>query len=227
MAKDGYTPEVNISDAALYVKRAKVSPQLVEAHNIALQVASAKYFLSHNKVKACTIQKGALDASIDNIHSGQHVRRIFVAFVKNTSYCGEYGQNPYYFENFKINGLCCFLDGVQYPSKPFTPDFENNLVIREMHSLYDAMNMLDTSSTINVDRDNYAQGNTIFGFNFAPDLSNGCCGVGHLNPIKFGSLRLQIRFKEALPKAITVLIYCEFDKLLEIDASRNAMFDFI
>jgi hypothetical protein len=227
ITKDTYFPEMEYLDATLYANRSKVSQQLVEAHNMALSISSAKYFLSHNKVKACTIQEGTYDAHIDNVHSGQHVRRIFLAFVKNSAYCGAYAENPFYFDHFKINQLCAYLDGHQFPSKAYAPDFDNGLVIREQHSLFEALNMLNTDSTININRDNYSSGNTIFGFNFSPDLSNGCCGSEHLNPIKYGSLRIQIRFKEALAEPITALIYCEFDKVLEIDASRNAVIDFI
>lgn len=227
LTQDGYMPDMQFNDAALFVHRARVNPKLVEAHNMALQVATAKYFITHVKVKACTIQSGTFEANIDNVHSGQHVRRIFVAFVRNDAYCGDYAKNPFYFENCKINQICAFLDGVQYPSKSFTHDFDNNLNIRELHSLYESLNMLNTDATINVNRDNYSNGNTIFGFNFAPDLSNGCGSTGHLNPIKCGALRLQVRFKEALTIPMTALVYCEFDKVIEVDASRNGLIDFI
>jgi hypothetical protein len=227
MSKNGYSPEMEFIDASLWVHRAKVHPQVAEAHNMALQVATAKYPITHIKVKASTIQSGQLDYQLNNVHSGQLPRRIFLAFVKNTAYCGDYGQNPFYFEHFKISELSAHLNGLQFPPKAYRPEFDNNICIREFHAFYEALDMLDTDSTCNINRDNYALGNTIFGWNFAPDLSNGCGAIGHLNQINYGALRIQIRFKEALTAPITAIVFCEFDKILEIDSSRNATIDFI
>ena len=75
---------------------------------------------------------------------------------------------------------------MQYPSKAFTPDSTNNLYQREMYSLFEAIDMLDIDSTFYINRENYSKGHTIFGFNFAPDLSRGCGIFGYVNAIKYG-----------------------------------------
>ena len=49
-----------------------------------------------------------------------------------------------------------------------------------MYSLFEAIDMLDMDSTFYINRENYSKRNTIFGFNFAPDLSSGCGTVGHV-----------------------------------------------
>ena len=133
--------------------------------------------------------------------------------------------NLFNFEHYNVSSLAVYLDGQQYPAKAFTPDFKVNLYQREMHSLYEALDMMDTDSNFAINRDNYDDGNTIYGFNFTPDLSSGCGTVGHVNPIRYGSLRMSVRFSEATPAPVTVLIYCEFDKILEIDIARKAQID--
>ncbi len=95
----------------------------------------------------------------------------------------------------------------------------------EMHSIYAALDMLNGESNFNINRDNYADGNVIFGFNFTPDLTSGADSVGHVNPIRYGTLRLSLRFSPALTSAVTALVYCEFDKILEIDIARRAKID--
>lgn len=220
-----HKPEVEILEAALFAHRAKVSQHIVEAHHNALRISTAKYPITMNKLKPFTIPKGAFDANIDNVHSGQLPRRIFIAFVKNLAYYGDYNLNPFYFEHFNISSLAVYLDGIQYPAKAFAPDFSEKVYQRELYSLYEALDMLDSDPTFYINRDNYDNGNTIFGINFAPDLSSGCGAAGHLNQLKFGSLRLTVRFSKALDEPITVLIFCEFDKLLEIDINRKASLD--
>ena len=221
----GMTPEFEFLEASLYVHRSKVPQELVHAHNEALKIATAKYPITLSKVKSFTIAANSLDANIDNIHSGQLPRRIFIFFVDNKTYCGDYANNCFYFQHCNISSLAVYLDGVQYPPRAYTPDFTNKLFIREMMSLYEALDMMDGDSNFKINRKNYPEGNTIFGFNFAPDLTSGCGAVGHLNPIKFGTLRLSLKFRIAPALAMTVLVYCEFDKLLEIDINRNASID--
>lgn len=130
MATKGHAPVMEFLEASLIVHRSKVYPQIVEGHNAALQMAPARYPITHSIVKPCTIQKGTFDVHIDNVHSGQLPRRIFVAFVKNQAYCGDYQLNPYNFKHFGITSFSVFLDGIQYPAKAFTPDFNNDLFQR-------------------------------------------------------------------------------------------------
>jgi hypothetical protein len=198
---------------------------VVDAHNIAMALAPAKYPINRSYVIANTINQGTLDAVLDNVHSGQLPRRVFVCFVDNAAYNGALLKNPYNYKHYNITYLACFLDGIQYPSKAFQPDFDNGLTVREYMSLFEATNQTGTDSCIDVPWINYGKGNTIFGFNFAPDLSTGCKGTGYVSPIKKGSLRLQVRFKQALAATINVLVYCEFDKIIEIDETRNAVID--
>ena len=163
-----------------------------------------------------------MDTIVDNIHNGQLPKRAFVAFVDHSAFNGSTLLNPYNYQNFGLCHLAFYLNGIQYPEKPFTPDFDNNLYVREYLSLFEATNQDNIDSCITITRDKFIKGNNIFAVNFSPDLSSGCCVTGHANPLKFGSLRLQLRFKRALDKAITALIYLDYDSLLEINKERNA-----
>jgi len=217
--------QLEFLEAALHVHRSKVPQYIVDAHNAALRISPAKYPLTLAKVKSFTIQKGTLDINIDNVHNGQLPRRIFIAFVSNSAYLGNYKQDPFYFNHFNISMLAVYVNGEQYPSKPFTPDFNNQIYEREMISIFEALYMMDDHSTVEINRTTYGKGNTIFGFNFTPDLTSGVGTTGHLSQIKFGTLRLSVRFGSQLTEAITALVYCEFDKILEIDINRNVNID--
>ena len=220
-----HEPVLEFLDICLYAHRSKVPQMIVEAHEAALKISTAKYPLTLSKVKPFTISKGLMDANIDNIHSGQLPKRIFIFFVDNLAYIGDYKRNPFWFANFNICSLSVHLDGQQYPPKAFTPDFSKENYMREYMSIFEALDMLDGESTIDINRHTYPDGNVIFGFNFTPDLSIGSGVTGYLNPIRFGSLRLNVRFSKALEQTITAMVYCEFDKLLEIDINRNAFID--
>ena len=68
-------------------------------------------------------------------------------------------------------------------------------------------------------RKDYAKGNTLFGFDLTPEISE----VGDFQLIKQGNLRVEIHFTEALTTTINVIMYAEFDnviqKLIETDKS--------
>ena len=77
-----------------------------------------------------------------------------------------------------------------------------------------------------IDREKYADLYTFFGFNFCPDLADDCNTSGHLSLINRGTLRLEMHFKKALPETINVLIFAEYDNIIEINKDRNAITDF-
>ena len=221
------SPSVEFLDASLFINRSKVSPLILEAHNKALMKGNARYPICRNEVKTFSISTGTLSASIDNIVNGQIPRRAFVAMVTNDAFNGSYSKNPFNFQHFNCNFISTYIDGVQYPSIPFTPDFKEGLYTREYLGFFEAVNQLTTDSTISITKQNYIKGNTIFGFNYAQDFSNSCIQEGHANPIKRGSMGLQLRFSETLTQTINILVYLEYDNLIQIDSDRQTFTDYI
>jgi hypothetical protein len=43
----------------------------------------------------------------------------------------------------------------------------------------------------------------------------------HISLPRLGNVRLEVRFKKALPKPVTCILYAEFPRHIEIDSSRN------
>ena len=217
---------VEFTDAVLFVHRSKISRRVLEGHLKALAISNAKYPIRRSFVVPSTINKGTMDAIIDNVYNGQLPRRAFVAMVSHNAFNGSFILNPYNYQHFNLSYLSFYLNGVPYPEKPFTPDFLNGNYIREYMSIFDATNQLVTDSCISLDRRNYPKGSTIIGVNFSPDLSSSCCSSGYTSPIKFGSMRIQVRFREPLKETINLLVYLEFDSIIEINQEKNPIFEF-
>ena len=222
MVKDlNLLPKVHLESAVLYISRARVNPAILQAHNAALKIRPAQYPMVTGVVKRAVLKKDTVDAIIENIILGPQPNRIFVAFVENKAFNGSFTKNPYNFKLFDISHLCFYRNGQSLPTIPFQPDVDNGHTLREYYSFMDAANQTGTSTYIDINRDEWNSGYGIFGVNFTPDLSDGCGMDGHVNHLKTGSTRLQVIFRKPLPTAVTVLMYCEFDTVLQIDQDRN------
>ena len=114
---------VHIDEARLLLRWVKISPGILLAHAKALTKTTAKYTLTKEEVRSVTMHRGIRGETLDNIILGQLPKRIIIGFVDNKAYTGDYTLNPYNFENFGINLLCLYVDGVQIPSKPLETDF--------------------------------------------------------------------------------------------------------
>lgn len=63
---------------------------------------------------------------IDNVILGQLLKRLFQEFVEHKAFNSDFGSNPFNIKNYKINYLSLYADGVQVPSKPIQPNFNQD-----------------------------------------------------------------------------------------------------
>jgi hypothetical protein len=213
-------------DAFIEVHRSKVYEPIVAAHGAALKISPAKYPVNRFEVKQFTIPKGSIDSYVDHAITGQLPRRIYVALVSNSAFHGTLTSDPFKFQHFNLNYICAFYNGLQVPAKPYRPDFAKKLYVREYLGLFGTSNQLYSNAKCLIDRDSYADGYTIYGFNFSPDLSDDCNTTGHVSLIKRGTLRLELHFNPGVVEAVNVLIFAEYDSIIAISQDRNAVTDF-
>ncbi|GFX11287.1 uncharacterized protein F54H12.2 [Trichonephila clavipes] len=74
-----------------------------------------------------------------------------------------------------------------------------------------------------ISRKEYKDSNTLFGFTLSPDL---CSSGEHLSLIKHRNLRLELKFSKSLEQIVCVIVLAEFENLIEINKSRNILYDF-
>lgn len=98
-----------ILEAALLVRRIKLSPGVLLAHAKTLSTTTAKYPITRVEVKSFVIHYGVLSESIDNAVLGQLPKRIIIGFVDNRAFNGNSKFHPVRISNvlFKLSQPIC------------------------------------------------------------------------------------------------------------------------
>lgn len=212
-----------ILECILFVRKIKINPSILIAHSKALSIATAKYPITRVDVKTITLPAGIQSKTIDNLYLGQLPKRCIIGLVDSKAFNGDYQLNPYDFQNFGHNYLCMYLDNTIIPSQPLTPDFAKNLYTLSYHSLFSGSGIHFSDASNNITLEEYPDGYCLAAFDTTPDLSSH---DSHWNIIKSGCLRVEIKFENSLTKTVTVVIFAEFDNMIEIDKNRNISIDY-
>ena len=214
--------KINITDCKIYVRRVKVSPSVFTAHNKALQYGNAKYPIHRVICKTFTVPRGNLDSCQENLFSGQLPTRLVIGCVDNDAFNGNYEKNPFNFKHYNLSQLKVYLDGQQQNVRPLELDFANNQFVTAYMSLFTGTGRQFSDSGNSIERSDYSRGYTLYAFDLTPDLGQD----DHFNLIKEGNVRVDMKFSVALPNTINVIVYAEFENIIEIDRTRNVIFDY-
>ncbi|XP_052127486.1 uncharacterized protein F54H12.2-like [Frankliniella occidentalis] len=217
------TEKLKLLDFKVVMRRVTVSPSVMLAHAQVLEKAHAKYPLTRVDIKTITIAKGLRDKTVDNLFLNQMPQRVIIGFVDNKAFNGDYKLNPFNFHHFNLNFLQLHVDGMPVPAQPLTPDFSAGLYIEAYNTLFSATGIHWKDDGNHIPFADYPRGSTLFAFDLTPDLS---ASMPHWNLQRHGSLRLDMRFADALPDAINCVVYAEFQNLIEIDKDRNVIVDY-
>ena len=204
------------------MRKVKVDASVQLEHIRGMERMTAKYPVSRVETKVFSIPKGNMMANQENLFLGQLPKRVVIGMVENKAFNGDMEMNPFNFRHFDVNYLALHVDGKQIPAKPLTPDFTNALYTRSYASLFTGTGFMGHDRGNQITYDEYANGFTLFAYDLTPDLDDG----GQFHLVKQGNLRLELHFKTALPETINVIVYAEFDNVVEIDKARNVLFDY-
>jgi hypothetical protein len=218
----GAAYKVRILDCKLYVRKVKLSPSVFLAHAKALELGNLKFPIRRAICKTFTIPRGNLDATQESLFTGQIPTRLVIGCVDNDSFNGSYTKNPFNFKHMNLSQIKVFLDGQQQSVKPLEINFTNGQYINAYASLFMGTGKWMRDEGNQIAREDFAGGYALYAFDLTPDLAEG----GHYNLIKSGNIRVDLKFAQALASTINVIAFAEFENILEIDRSRNVLFDY-
>ena len=223
MSDNDYPVMVKIDAAVLSVRNVQLLPAIANDLNQAIAHHNAKFPIRRVEVKTFTVGTGLRSKVEDHLFQGQLPKRLFIGMVDNATFNGSFATNPFNFQHFNLSKLEVSCDGHSIYGKPFEPKFDLDQYLRSYMSLYQALGSQNQIQNCNIDYEDYKDGYCFWGYDFTPDQG---ADQSHLHPIKTGNLRVELQFARALDKTINIIVYAEFDNLIEINGLREVITDY-
>ena len=218
MAKAAADYKMELVSAKLLVRKLKITPSLALANERMLANTPAKYPITRVECKVIHLPQGQKSFTHDNLFLGPLPKRIVFGIVDNRAYNGDMTMNPFNFQHCHLSFLAVHLDGQQVPWAPLQPSFSQNTYVRAFYTQFTGGEGISTDTGHLIGREYFSRGHALYCFDLTPDLSSSC--GHHLNVAKTGNLRLELGFDRPLPFTGNVVVYSEFDNIIEIDKDR-------
>ena len=217
--------KVVIQEATLHVRQVTPTPSALLMHEQLLRTTPAKYPIIRTEVKTFTIPSGNSTFNQQNLFLGQVPRRVCIALTKNEGFSGSYKRNPFNFENFDLSFISLNVNGESLPGNPLKPKYDTikgQAYIHAFYNLFESIDSVQLGDGNQLSRSDFPQGYAIYVFDLSPDQTSG----NHFNFVENGTVPVDLQFSKPWPATVSVLTLSEFDNLIEIDESRNILFDY-
>ena len=215
------TPKIKIIDAVLCVRKVQLTAHKFAQIQQTLEKNVICYPINRVIVKTHSISSGLTSLNWDNIILGQLPNRIFLGMVDNDAFTGNYKKNPFNFKHFDVREIAVYVNGKTL-SSPLKLNFEQNEYLEAYRGLFITTGKINRDEGIGLTRKDFPNGYSLFGFDLSPALCNG----GHQEPIKEGSLRINLEFAKALPNTVALILYAEFDNIIKVNKVRGVLKDY-
>jgi hypothetical protein len=207
--------KINLEDIYLKVCKIKVNSSLIIGHSRALESSTAKYPYVKTEMKMSSIASSQMSYIWDNLYSSVCPNRMVICLVDSEALNGKYALNPYCFTSKDVHSVGAYLNGVSVPGRPLEISPEDD--VSAYVQMFDDTSKFGLDVGNSIDRNAFKNGSALFVFSLEPGFLQG----EYLNLVRTGNIRLEIKFKSALTKPLSCLVYSEFSSLMEIDATRN------
>ena len=223
-------PKVELTDVVLKIRKVKVDQAIRDSTEILLKQTPAIYPVRRVVCKALSIAPGLPNVRLDNIFSGLVPTSFVFGLVDSNAYTGEYSKNPFNFKHYNVSTVTLSVNGEEIPFKQLRLKFPNTKNNREKNvdfiqaynTLFSGTGKMFSNMGLDIARDDYPQGYTLFAFDLTPDM---CNTADYFNTVQRGTLSVDLTFETDTPEAISMVCYSDFENIIRIDSERNVIYD--
>ena len=160
----------------------------------------------------------------DNLFMSRLPKKLILAMVVIDFFNGKESADTYGFKHYNLKSLKVSVDVENVCGTPLNLDFNNQKYMRAYDGLFHAFNRSYADSGTDITFEDVKSRYALFCF----DLTADGCGnnTTHFELIKQGNIRLKLHFNQPLGDTITVIVYGEFESILEITNNRDELLDY-
>ena len=185
----------------------------------------AAYPTVRSEIRTFSMQGNLTRFDIPNLFQNRIPDRLIVGLLDSRAFNGDVTRDPFCFQKFGLTSMKQIVKGKEYPYETLHLVHDNgtrdNLGYFRFLQASGAWckkkgNMVELGDW------GQAKNCTLFMFD---NVANGCVDSQTLNPKQTGDLQLVLEFGAAPATNITVLVYGEFENLLEIDSNGAVLYN--
>ena len=207
----------DILEAKLLVKKHTLLPNVMTEHYRLLNAGShVCYPMKRVEVKAYSLGTGISSNVNENILSGLLPDRIVIGMVDSDAYNGSFKTNPYEFKDFGLSVINVNINGDASANLPINVNFDDKEYLMLYNKLFEGLGIENEDAGIDLEREEYKK-HPLMIFNLR-DQKEG------FSIPKYGNIRIDLKFKKALTQGVTVIIYAEYQSVLQIDKNKNVFY---
>ena len=218
-------PRVEYVGAKMHVRRVRVNPSVALGHQIGFEKQNAMYHYTAGRVVSFSIPLGSTNYTFEPIFPRSILPKfVVVVMVTASSFSGDSAKvDPFEFNHFKVTSLGLYHNGQCIPyAKPYeVADWSVDYIPSYLKSIIQAPMHLNQNQNNGITMKDFADGKmSFFNFNLAADND-----FKIRQPVRDGSLRMDVKFAEGLKAAINVIIYGMFDCEVQITKDKTVITD--
>ena len=174
--------------------------------------------MNGSDVKFFTISPGRGSETITVLSNQLEPKLIIFGLVKHSAKNGSYNHSPFKFEPFHLSSINVLVNNNYALKKPLVVDFEKNIYMRAYHNLQSVCEKTFTEQGNGITPEHFKSSLCLYAFDLTSDW---CHGEGtHLQRIS--DTKVELTFSQPLNETVNLMVYYEYDELLNIDELRNA-----
>lgn len=178
-----------------------------------------------SEIRTFNMQGNQQRYECNNLFQGRIPNRVIVGLVLSEAFNGNVARDPFCFQKFGVSNIRQLVRGEEYPYE--TLELVHNNGTQDLRGYYrflQATGCLCKHQGNMVRSEDWGHGKncTLFVFDNA---ANGCLDSPVLNPKQSGELQIVLNFGVAPGDNITIILYGEFENLLEIDKNKAVLYD--
>ena len=213
----------------LFLNQVKVLSSVYRGLLNQFQKSSSKkavYPTTRSEIRTFNHPNDSVYFEANNIFHNQRPNRVIVALLDQTAFNGSETKYAFGYKTFNLTSIKQLVQGEEYPYRVLELDHQSSSQdLRGYHQFLQATECLTKRKGNMVRAEDWGRnkGCTLFVFNNAPSES---LSSSVLNPPQTGEVKIVIRFGANPGVNLTVLVYGEFENLLEIDGNRTVLYDY-